>query len=92
MAEVKALSGSESGHTARDFILLCEDVMNYSAVSEPGDKIAYVRSRLQLGSPAAALMQTSAFMKPQVGRDYALFRSRFLERLGLICSTASSRG
>lgn len=77
-----AFSGTEDDYTARDFILQCEDVMNYSFVSDPGDKISFVRSRLQPGSRASALMQASAFTVPQERRDYAAFRSHFLETFG----------
>ncbi|XP_050711731.1 uncharacterized protein LOC126995877 [Eriocheir sinensis] len=81
-ASVRAFAGNEPDYSARDFILQCEDVMNNSFVSEPGDKISFIRSRLKPGSEASAVMFTSTFMEPQQTKDYAQFRSHFLESFG----------
>ncbi|XP_050719480.1 uncharacterized protein LOC127000102 [Eriocheir sinensis] len=81
-ASVRVFADNEPDYSARDFILQCEDVMNNSFVSEPGDKISFIRSRLKPGTEASALSYTSAFVEPQQTKDYAQFRSHFLESFG----------
>ncbi len=39
-AAVRLFSGNQSDYSARQFILQCEDVMNNSFVSDPGDMIS----------------------------------------------------
>ncbi|XP_050709920.1 uncharacterized protein LOC126994675 [Eriocheir sinensis] len=51
-------------------------------VSEPGDKISFIRSRLKPGTEPSALVYTSAFMEPQHTKDYAQVRSHFLKSFG----------
>ncbi len=43
LAAVRLFSGNQSDYSARQFILQCEDVMNNSFVSDPGDMISFVR-------------------------------------------------
>jgi len=81
-ASIREFSGTEPGFSAREYINLCEDVMGNSCVTEPGDKISFVRSRLQPGSRASNLMQASSFTKPLENKDYQSFRTNFLETFG----------
>jgi len=81
-ASIREFSGTEPGFSAREYINLCEDVMGNSCVTEPGDKISFVRSRLQPGSRASNLMQASSFTKPLENKDYQSFRNNFLETFG----------
>lgn len=76
---VTAFSGTDPNYSARDFLEQCENVMANSFVSDPADKIAFVRSRLQTGSQAHFQMSASAFTTPMEEKDYALFKIRFLE-------------
>ncbi len=64
-AAVRLFSGNQSDYSARQFFLQCEDVMNNSFVSDQGDMISFVRSRLESGSAAANLMHCAAFLEPQ---------------------------
>ncbi len=81
-ASVRAFSGTDADYSARDFIRQCNDVITNSFVTANGDKIAFVRSRLQPGSRACCLMQASAFTEPQESKNYPEFRSNFLETFG----------
>ncbi len=58
-------SGSQNDYLGREFIGICEDVTHNSCVTEQGDKIAFVKSRLLPGSPATAFsdpLMTIAFL------------------------------
>ncbi len=46
-ASVRAFSGTDVDYSAREFIRQCEDVMTNSFVTDNGDEIAFVLSRLQ---------------------------------------------
>ncbi len=65
VAVARLFSGNQSDYSPRQFILQCEDVMNNSFVSDPGEMISLVRSRLESGSAAANLMHCAAFLEPQ---------------------------
>ena len=78
-ANVVAFTGTDSEYTARKFIAQCEDVMNNSYITEPGDKISFVRSKLQPGSQAHYLMESSTFTIPTENQDYESFKINFLE-------------
>ena len=57
-------------------------------ITEPADKISFVRSRLQDNSYASSMMQASSFLTPLERKDYTLFRETFLSTFG--CSTKHS--
>lgn len=61
---------------------MCEDVMNNSYITEPVDKISFIRSNIKPGSLAARMMQASAFTDPLKQKNYDLFRTTFLETFG----------
>ncbi len=75
---VRAFTGTEGDYSARDFIEHCENVMRNSCIVEDADKSAFVRSRLEPGSPAGRGMVASAFAKPIRKNDYGSFRTNFL--------------
>ena len=81
-ASIREFSGAEPDYTAREYISLCEDVMHNSDVKDEGDKIPFVRSRLQPSSTASPMMQGTCFTRPQIAKDYLTFRSTFLETFG----------
>ncbi len=60
-ASVRPFSGADLDYSAREFIGQCEAVMRNASVTEPGDKIAFVKSNLQPGSMACKLIQSSMF-------------------------------
>ena len=60
-ASICEFSGAEPDYTAQEYIILCEDVMNNSDVKDEGDKISFVRSRLQPSSAASRMMQATCF-------------------------------
>lgn len=59
-----------------------EDVITNSYLTDPGDKIAFVRSWLQPDSRACKLMQTSAPIEAHDAKDYDACRSTLLETFG----------
>ncbi len=73
-ASMRAFSGSDPDSDVRKFLHLCEDVMTNSCVTDPSDKIAFVRSRLQPRTRPCKLMQASAFTEAQDAKDYDVFR------------------
>ena len=68
VAGVRKFSGNEPDHTAYDYIEQCEDVMRHSYVTADADKISFLRSHLQIASPAAHAMRASAFTDPTESR------------------------
>ncbi len=76
-ASVRPFSGADTDYSAREFIGQCEAVMRNASVTEPGDKIAFVKSNLQLGSMACKLMQSSMFWVLMENNDYITFVARF---------------
>ena len=52
-ASIREFSGTDSNYSAREYIELCEMVMRNSSITEDGDKIAFIRARLQPGSLAS---------------------------------------
>ena len=82
VAGVRKFSGNEPDHTAYDYVEQCEDVMRHSFVTADVDKISFLRSHLQVASPAAHAMRASAFTDPTERQDYAEFRTNFLETFG----------
>ena len=82
VAGVRNYSGSDSEHSARDYVEQCEDVMRNSGVTADADKISFLRAHLQVGSPAAHAMRASAFTDPTENQDYEEFRTNFLESFG----------
>ncbi len=76
-ASVRPYSGAESDYSAREFIGQCEAVMRNASVTEPGDKIAFVKCNLQPGSMACKLMQSSMFWVPMENNDYKTPVARF---------------
>ena len=81
-ATVREYTSTDPDYSAREFINLCEDVMNNSSIVEPADQISFVRSNIRQGSVAAKMMQASAFTKPIKNKNYAAFRSNFLQIFG----------
>ena len=82
-ATVPEYTGEGMGeYQAREFIRLCEDVMKNSYITEPVEKISFIRSNIKQGSLAARMMQTSSFTAPLKRQNYDLFRSTFLETFG----------
>ena len=79
---VREFTGQDSDYSAFQFLSQCEDVMKNVNLTEDGDKISFVRSRLQAGSPALQAMEMSAFTIPQKKKDYKAFRTRFLSTFG----------
>ena len=67
------------GESARKFITNCENAMSNASTHDPGDKIAFVRSKLKLDSLAHSMMDSSVFTKPIAEKDYQAFRDNFLE-------------
>ncbi len=51
--------------------------MRNASVTEPGDKIAFVKSNLQPRSMTFKLMQSSMFWVPMENNDYKTFVARF---------------
>ena len=82
VAGVRNFSGNDLDHSAYDYIEQCEDVMRHSYVTADADKISFLRSHLQVGSPAAHAMRASAFTDPTERQDYDEFRTNFLETFG----------
>ena len=79
---IREFTGQDSDYSAFQFLSQCEDVMRTSSITDDGDKISFVRSRLQAGSPALRAMEMSAFTNPQKKKDYKAFRTRFLSTFG----------
>ena len=79
---ITEFAGTDSNYSARDFISRCEDVMRNSGITDPGDKISFVRSRLRPASEPHNLMQSSAFTDPTEKHEYNVFRTNFLETFG----------
>ncbi len=75
---VRAFTGTEGDYSARDIIEHCENVMRNSCIVDDADKITFVRSRLEPGSPAGGGMVASAFAKPIRKNYYGSFRTNFL--------------
>ncbi len=71
-ANVRSYSGAEADYSAREFIGQCEAVMQNASVTEPSDKIAFVKSNLQPGYMACKLMQSSMFWVPMENNDYKI--------------------
>ena len=82
VAGVRNFSGNDPDHSAYDYIEQCEDVMRHSYVTADADKISFLRSHLQVASPAAHAMRASAFTDPTERQDYDEFRTNFLETFG----------
>ncbi len=49
-AAVRVFLGTDLDYSAQEFIRQCEDVMTNSFATDNGDKIAFLRSRIQPGS------------------------------------------
>lgn len=79
---IREFTGQDTDYSAFQFLSQCEDVMNNSNVTEDGDKISFVRSRLKAGSPALQAMEMSAFTIPQKNKNYKAFKERFLSVFG----------
>ena len=77
--DVPSFSGVATGQTARKFIVRCENVMTHSLITAPEDKISFVLSKLEMGSLAHNMMDSSVFLEPIEEKDYDAFRLRFLE-------------
>jgi len=67
---VRQFSGTETDYSAQEFITLCEDVIQGSNVVTDQEVIAFVRSRLVLGSRALNMMLSSAFCAKDIGKNY----------------------
>ena len=81
-ASVREYTSTDADYRAIDFVELAEDVMRNSGITDPADKIAFVRSRIKQGSEASIMMRTSAFTKPTKAKDYDAFRDHFLQVFG----------
>ena len=79
---IRHFTGSDSDYTARQFLDLCEASIVHSSITEDHDKIAFVKSRLQPGSRALILMQSSAFAAADIGTSYDLFKKHFIMIFG----------
>ena len=79
---VREFSNEDPDFPASEFIGLCEDVMQNSSITDPVDKIAFVRSNVKPGSPASRLMQANVMKQPLLRKDYDEFRMNFLDVFG----------
>ena len=81
-AAIPKFSNEDTSYSARDFICLCEDVMRTSSITDPVEKMSFVRLNVKEGSDVARLMQANVLSEPMIDRDYQLFRANFLDLFG----------
>ncbi len=61
---------------------MSKDFIRQSGTTDDVDKIAFVRSRLVLGSKALKMMKSVPFVARNVGLDYELFKEKMLQIFG----------
>ena len=82
ISHIEPFTGKEDNRTAQSFIRVCETSMVNTGVSDPHDKIAFLKHNLKVGSYAHQALTNEAFVRATQAGNYEEFKGHFLRLVG----------
>lgn len=81
-SKISPFTGSDPSYSAHDFLDCCEAALGWAQVTDPKEKILFLKQQLSPGSEACNMMKYPSFRDAYEAGDYDTFRETFLSIFG----------